>query len=105
MINNYALINKATHRVERIVYWDGESELLINDYPGQLIGKYDLILIDNQEVGTWFYFEETETWSLVYRTGEVPPINFIWDGTRFTNPAPQPDIQPTNSSTSGTIPF
>lgn len=104
-IENYALINRQTNIVERIVYWDGVSDLHINDYEGQLIGRYDLIRITNQEVGTWFWNESTKTWDMVYNTGELPVIGFIWDGTRFTNPNPKPDIIPTDSDTSGTIPF
>ncbi len=104
-IDNYALVNRQTSIVERIVYWDGISDLHINDYEGQLIGRYDLIKITDQEVGSWFWDESSQTWSMIYRSGELPVVGFVWDGSRFTNPNPQPSLTPTNSSTSGTVPF
>lgn len=104
-IQNYALVNRQTHLVERIVYWDGVSELYINDYSGQLIGRYDLILCVDQAVGSWAWDETAKIWFMNYTVGETPPVGFEWDGTRFTNPNPKPDIIPTDSDTSGTIPF
>ena len=81
MINNYALINKTNNTVEKLVYWDGQSEITINDLPEE----YELIFAEDKVAKIWDYDSTNKDFTLIDKIGLVCS-GMLWDGSTFSMP-------------------
>jgi uncharacterized protein YfaT (DUF1175 family) len=87
MIKNYALVNTNTSLVEKIIYWDGVSDIVIYDLPEQ----YKLILIEDKPAMVWDKAPESNEIKLVEVIGRVSQ-GMTWDGTKFNQDKNNPPV-------------
>jgi len=88
MIKNYALVNKDTNLVEKIVYWDGISNIVIYDLPE----SYELILIEDKLSMVWGKIPNSDQIGLVETVGRGSQ-GMIWNGEYFSqDPTNPPEL-------------
>lgn len=87
MIKNYALVNTISNLVEKIVYWDGISDIVIYDLPE----SYELILIEDKPALVWDQISGTDSIGLVEKIGLGSP-GMTWDGIKFSQDQNNPPV-------------
>ncbi len=87
MIKNYALVNITTNLVEKIVYWDGVSDIVIYDLPEH----YELILIEDKPAMVWDKVSGSNEIKLVEVIGRGSQ-GMTWDGTKFSQDKNNPPV-------------
>jgi len=100
ILKNYALVNSDTGYVEKLVYWDGVSEITIYDLPT----NYELVLISEKPCMVWSYDFDTNT-AIMVEKFDLVWQGMLWTGTMFTQEEKDKPVPTEEPPTTGVEPF